>query len=127
MAIIYEWPRLTVHQGTTLAEVFSFRNSDLVTCDDFSAWSATFEVFNVDHEHVLRVNSGGTWLRTGLWNPTGDFAYNCYMEFPPSFTNADELYDQGLCHFDLDLIDPFGHVQYRVQGEIAFERGTTHV
>lgn len=126
MAISYKYKRVVIQQGMSFGMVFPFRNPDLVTCEDFSDWSATFEVFNADGNSLFKFSSEvSPNVRTGLWNPTGDFAYNVYVEITKEFTAT--LNDWGVGHFDLDVIDPFGHAQYRVHDVIILEEGTKHV
>lgn len=126
MAITYQYGRIVIQQGTSFGAVFPFRDPDLVTCEDFSDWSATFEIFNANGESLYKWSSEtSSNVATGLWNPTGDFAYNCYVELPKELTAT--MSDWGIGHFDLDVLDPFGHAQYRVHDEIVLEEGTRHV
>lgn len=126
MAITYSYGRIVIQQGTSFGAVFPFRNPDLVTCEDFTEWSATFEIFNADGVSLHKYESTtGANVNAGLWNPTGDFAYNVYVELPKEITKT--MNDWGIGHFDLDVLDPFGHAQYRVHDEIVLEEGTTHV
>lgn len=125
MAITYRPGRMTIQQGMTHADVWSFRTRDGKT-QSLAGWSATFEVFNRDGASVLKYTSAAQpgYLAVGLWDPSKTFPYNVYLEIPAAVTSA--LVDWGIGHFDLDVIDRAGHVQYRVHDECVLERGTRH-
>lgn len=134
MAITYAYGRIVIQQGMSVGLTFGFVNADLITYANFSDWTATFEIFNADGLSLFKWDSTASAIvSTGLW--TGDgvvvpdesfegFAYNVYVELPKELTKT--MTDWGIGHFDLDVLDPFGHAQYRVHDEIVLEEGTTH-
>lgn len=135
MAITHWCPRIVIQQGTSAGAVFAFRATDKVTSVNLSDWSATFEIFDANGVSLHKFDSAtsanvdtGLWLGTGepIAGPTTDMsAYTAYVEIPKAVTSS--MTDWGIGHFDLDLIDPFGHVQARAHGECVLEEGTKHV
>lgn len=125
MALLYDDPGRVIAAGMDVYFVWTLMNPD-GTVDDLATWTATFEIFDVDHVSQVRYESSGGLINVGRWDSlTSAGFYNIYAGLPKAITSA--LTDWGDGYFNVDLIDPMGHVSYRIRGPIALERGSTHV
>lgn len=81
---------------------------------------ATLESLH-EHEPILTGDTTDGKVQLGRWDG-GDFGfYNCYIGLTSSVTSG--LGPWGIGVYNLDIIDGFGHVQYRVRGAIHLEEG----
>ena len=93
--------------------------------DDLSTWSATFEIFDLSGVSRYRYESADGLITVGLWDSgTAYGSYNVYLGLPNDVTSA--LVDWGVGVFNCDLVDPMGHVSYRIHGPITLEWGSLH-
>lgn len=122
---------ITLHQG--MDEYFPMRIQDRnATIPDLAEWSATFRLYKApatldslhDEAPVLGGTSSDGRVMLGLFDG-GEFGdYNVLITLPSAQTSALAPWGRGV--YNLDIIDPFGHVQYRVRGTVVLEEGSKH-
>lgn len=122
---------ITIYQG--MDEYFPMRiQGRNATIPDLAEWSATFRLYKApatldslhDEAPVLVGTSSGGRVMLGLFDG-GDFGqYNVLLTLTSALTSTLQPWGRGV--YFLDIIDPYGHVQYRVRGTVALEEGTKH-
>lgn len=121
--VIRDNPRV-IPRGMDVYFVWKLQEKD-GTVPDLSTWSATFEIFDVAGVSQYRWESAGGYINVGRWDSLTIYGfYNVYFGLPHE--DAGELIDWGLGSFNCDLIDPMGHVSYRIEGPISVAKGSTH-
>lgn len=122
---------IVLHQG--MDEYYPMRLAEPDgTTPDLTEWSATLNLYRSavavesihDEPPILAGGTNDGLVSLGLFDG-GEFGpYNAYMALVSSLTSS--LIPWGIGSYNLDIIDPFGHVQYRVAGIIKLEEGTRH-
>lgn len=126
MAVYARDPGKVIHEGLDNYLVWTLRKKD-GTVEDFTGWSATFEIFDINHISRYRYESSGGLINVGKWSGStiyGDF--NVYLGLPADMTQPPAMEDWGMGYFCCDIGDVMGHWSYRIKGPIAYERGSTH-
>lgn len=122
---------ITIHQGMDEYYPVRFMEPD-GTVIDLGDYTATFSLYRApatlaslhEHDPVLTGDTTNGRVQLGLFDG-GEFGfYNCYIGLTSHVTSG--LGPWGVGVYNLDIIDPFGHVQYRVRGAISLEEGTRH-
>jgi hypothetical protein len=128
---------IDVRQGLILAEPFAPMAPDPVTGTlepvDYTGHTATFTIYGapatLDSLHDGPVIFTGTdasgTVELGLFDG-GEFGlYGILLYLTQAQTSALDPWGRGV--YNLDVIDPYGHPQLRIQGVITLEEGTKHV
>lgn len=119
---------ITIHQGVD--EYFPMRIQDRHgSVPDLTDWTSIFRLYRAPatleslHD-ASPVPTPGAIVMLGLMDG-GEFGdYNVLLSFPSHTTS--ELIPWGRGVHNVDVIDPYGHVQYRVRGTVELEEGTKH-
>lgn len=122
---------IVLHQGMDEYYPMRFAEKD-ASVPDLTTWSATLRLYQSpvaigsihDESPILTGSTADGRVNLGSFDG-GEFGqYNAYLALPSSITS--NLIPWGIGSYNLDIIDPFGHVQYRVAGLIKLEEGTRH-
>lgn len=120
---------IVIHQGVD--EYFPLKIIDSAgNVPDLSGWTSTHTVYpapaTLDSLHDASPVDITATVTLGLIDG-GDFGdYNGLLSFPAAESSNASLRPWGTGIHILDLIDPYGHVQYRVRGTATMEEGTRH-
>ena len=122
---------IVIHQGMDEYYPIRFMEPD-GTVRDLADYAASFTLYRSpatleslhEHQPILTGNTADGKVQLGNFDG-GEFGfYNCYIGLTSHVTSA--LGPWGVGVYNLDIIDPFGRVQYRVRGTIKLEEGTRH-
>lgn len=122
---------IVLHQGMDEYYPLKFMEKD-GTVNDLEGWSGTLRLYRSpvsiqsihDEPPILTGSTDDGKVLLGLFDG-GEFGqYNCYIGLTSSVTSS--LGPWGVGVYNLDIIDPYGHVQYRVRGAMSLEEGAKH-
>lgn len=118
---------ITIDQGKDLYVPLAFRVQD-GTLVDFTSWTAVFRIYRApavaESLHSLTpVLTGDHADGTVMLGEFGDpsFEYNCLLTILAA--RSSDLDPWGVGTYNLDLIDDFGRVRFRVTGTAVLEEG----
>jgi len=127
---------ITIPQGMILAQPFAPEyvdpDTDTIKRKDYTGYSATFHVYaspaTLDSLHgeapILSLTDTSGAIALGLFDG-GEFGpYGILLYLTQAQTSALTPWGRGV--YNLDIIDPYGHPQLRLQGVITLEEGTRH-
>lgn len=125
---------LTIHQGLVLVEPFRPQYKDTYTNTllpvDYTGYTGTFTIYpapaTLESLHgaapIYEATDANGVVNLGLFESDEFGEYGILLYLPQNVTSA--LSPWGVGIYNLDVIDPFGHPQLRIQGKIVLEEGS---